>query len=104
MYGTLQALAHPDRSSIFRAVCKREHSVGELSRVLGLRQPTASRHLHVLRKANLVAVRSDANRRLYRANHEELTKLRTFLDGFWKDSLLALKAAAESRARGKARK
>ena len=78
--------------------------MGELSHVFGLRQPAASQHLQVLRKANLVSVRSDANRRLYRANHKELAKLRTFLEGFWKDSLVALKAAAESRARNEVRK
>ena len=104
MNEALQALAHPDRTSIFRAVCKRECSVGELSRAFGLRQPAASQHLQVLRQANLVSVRSEANRRLYRANHRELAKLRRFLDGFWKDSLLALKGAAESRARRGARR
>ena len=99
----LRALAHPVRLSMLRRVSRREHSVGELARALGLRQPTTSQHLQVLRDANLVTVRAEANRRWYRANPDELAKLRGFLDGFWKDSLNALKDAAEARARGRSR-
>jgi DNA-binding transcriptional ArsR family regulator len=95
----LRALAHPARKTMLRAMARGERSVGELARSAGLRQPTASQHLRVLRRANLVLVRSDANRRLYRANLEEIAKLRTFLDGFWGDRLRSLKRAAESRSR-----
>lgn len=95
----LRALSHPARLSILRKISSRERTVGELSRALNLRQPTTSQHLQVLRSAKLVSVRADANRRLYRANPKELAKLRSFFDGFWKDSLRSLKAAAESRTR-----
>jgi len=77
--------------------------VGELARSLGLRQPAASQHLQVLRKANLVLVRSDANRRYYRANLDEIARLRVFLDGFWSEGLQALKVAAEARNRKRSR-
>ena len=99
MDAALRALAHPARLAIVRATSRREHSVGELARALDLRQPATSQHLSVLREAGLVSVRSDANRRLYRANPRELAKLRAFLDVFWQDSLRSLKAAAESRVR-----
>jgi len=89
---------------MMRAMSRRERCVGELARTLGLRQPTASQHLQVLRKANLVRVRSDANRRYYRANLDEIASLRTFLDGFWSDHLQALKVAAESRGRRRSRR
>jgi DNA-binding transcriptional ArsR family regulator len=102
MQPALRAIAHPTRLTILRAVSAREHTVGELARALRLRQPAASQHLLALRRANLVVVRADANRRYYSANAAELDKLRVYLSVFWQDSLPALKTAAEARARRKA--
>src|SRR5688500_4693253 len=99
MQNALRAIAHPTRLSILRAVCTREQTVSELASSLRLRQPATSQHLLALRRAKLVVVRAEANRRYYRANPDELAKLRAYLSGFWQDSLGALKAAAESRAR-----
>ena len=104
MNAQLQALAHPARLSILKAVSKREHTVGELSTRLRLRQPTTSQHLQVLRDAKLVSVRSVANRRLYVADPDQIQKLRALLDGFWHDSLEALKGAAESPTRVRRKK
>ncbi len=98
MNNELKALAHPARLSILRMVSKRECTVGELSERLKLRQPATSQHLQVLRDARLVAVRSEANRRFYAANPDQLAKLRKYLDGFWQDSMKALKTAAESKS------
>lgn len=95
----LRALAHPARTSILRAVVQRERSVGELAHVVGLRQPAISQHLGVLREANLVTVRAEGNQRWYRANSEELARLRAHLEGFWQQSLGALEAAATRRIR-----
>jgi DNA-binding transcriptional ArsR family regulator len=99
MESALRAIAHPARLSILRAVSTREHTVGELALTLRLRQPATSQHLVALRRAKLVLVRADANRRYYRANTAELDKLRAYLAGFWQESLPALKSAAEARAR-----
>jgi DNA-binding transcriptional ArsR family regulator len=98
MQQALRVIAHPVRLSILREVCLREQTVSELASALRLRQPTTSQHLLALRRAKLVVVRAEANRRYYRANATELAKLRTYLSGFWQDSLGALKAAAEMRA------
>lgn len=95
----LRALAHPARTSILRAVVQHERSVGELARIVSLRQPAVSQHLSVLRDANLVSVRAEGNQRWYRANPEELARLRAHLEGFWQESLGALEAAAKKRTR-----
>jgi len=42
-----------------------------------------------------------ANRRLYIANVDEMTRLRTFLDQYWSGGLDRLKAAAEAAQRKK---
>jgi DNA-binding transcriptional ArsR family regulator len=91
----LEAIAHPGRRAMLRAVTYRELAAGELAELAGLKQPAASQHLRVLRDAGLVDVRVDGPRRLYRANAEGLARLRAELDGFWRPNLRTLKRAAE---------
>jgi DNA-binding transcriptional ArsR family regulator len=91
----LDAIAHPGRRAMLRAVTFRELSAGELAELAGLKQPAASQHLRVLRDAGLVDVRIDGPRRLYRANADGLARLRAELDAFWRPNLGKLKRAAE---------
>ena len=101
MESALKALAHPDRQVLLRHLMKGEHTTGGLAKKARLRQPATSQHLKVLREANLVHVRADGNKRLYRVDIDALQKLRAQLESFWGGSLNALKAAAEKKRRGK---
>jgi DNA-binding transcriptional ArsR family regulator len=100
----LRALAHPARRQIVRLCVTAEHSAGELSRRVGLRQPTTSQHLQVLRDAGLLVVRAQGNQRFYRVDFERLARVRAVLDGFWGESLPALKRAAEAKAKALGRR
>ena len=60
-----------------------------------------SQHLGVLRQAELVVERRDGTRRLYRANHAQMDRLRRFLDEYWVGSLHRLQHLAESAEREK---
>jgi DNA-binding transcriptional ArsR family regulator len=60
-------------------------------------RPAVSQHLKVLKDAGLVIDRPVGNRRIYQLNPEGVGALRTYLDGFWNQSLAAFKAAAEQR-------
>jgi DNA-binding transcriptional ArsR family regulator len=93
------ALAHSARREIVRLCGERERSAGELGDAVGLRQPTTSQHLRVLRDAGLVVVRQEGNRRLYRVDFERLASIRAALDELWGTGLPRLKKAAEARAR-----
>ncbi|THG34564.1 winged helix-turn-helix transcriptional regulator [Glaciibacter flavus] len=91
--GVLEAIAEPNRRQILDAVRVRERSVSELVDQLEMSQPGVSRHLRVLRDAGLVAVRSDAQRRLYRIRSEPLRDLDEWLEPYraeWSDRLDAL--------------
>lgn len=82
-------------------------SLGELpasdiaSHFSDVSRPAISQHLGVLRSANLVLERRDGNRRPYRVNDEEMTRLRTFLDQYWAGGLDRLKIAAEAAEKRK---
>ena len=95
----LRALAHPGRRQMLQLVWDGERSSSELADHCGLSKPATSQHLKVLREAELVAVRMDGTRRLYRARAEQLAALRTFLDGFWGRRLDALRTAVEDPSR-----
>jgi DNA-binding transcriptional ArsR family regulator len=74
-----QVLGEPRRLAIVELLRDGERPVGELVDHLGLSQPTVSKHLRVLKEAGLVAVRADAQRRLYRIRPEPLSELDDWL-------------------------
>ncbi|MBC7517679.1 MAG: winged helix-turn-helix transcriptional regulator [Microbacteriaceae bacterium] len=59
-----------------------ELSVGELVELLGLSQPTVSKHLRVLRDHHLVQVREVGQHRLYRLDSAPLEAMQGFLGPF----------------------
>ena len=61
--------------------------------------PAVSKHLRVLREAELVEERRQGTQRLYRARPERLAEARRVLESFWDDGLTTIKRSAESDAR-----
>ncbi|MFB9159238.1 ArsR/SmtB family transcription factor [Chromobacterium violaceum] len=63
--GLLRALANEDRLLLLCQLSQGERSVGELEDAVGIRQPTLSQQLGVLRGEGLVATRRDGKRIYY---------------------------------------
>ena len=83
------AIAEPQRRRILGALADGEQGVGQLVDRLGISQPLASKHLHVLRSVDLVHVRKQAQHRLYRLNHVALQPVRHWIGTFeryWQES------------------
>jgi DNA-binding transcriptional ArsR family regulator len=59
------ALADPTRLRIFELISEGERTVGEIVGRFPFRAPTISQHLQVLRRAKLVQVRAEAQKRFY---------------------------------------
>jgi DNA-binding transcriptional ArsR family regulator len=98
----LKALAEPRRREILRLVWTEELPATQIAARFGeVTRSAVSQHLGVLREAELVIERRDGTRRMYRANHDEMNRLRRFLDGYWTDSLQQLQSLAESAEREK---
>jgi len=92
----LRVLANAGQRRALELVTASEISSGALAEACGWTRATASQNLRALRQAALVQVRVDGNRRLYRANQENLRRLRAFLDEFW-SARLGLLAEEVSR-------
>ena len=76
------ALAEPHRREILDLLRAGERSVTDLVGRLGLTQPGVSKHLRVLREAELVHVRRDAQRRWYELRAEPLGEVDAWLEPY----------------------
>lgn len=63
--GMLRALGNPDRLLLLCQISMGERSVGELEVLVGLRQPSLSQQLGVLRQEGLVKTRREGKRIFY---------------------------------------
>jgi DNA-binding transcriptional ArsR family regulator len=95
-----KALAEPRRREILRLVWTEELPATQIAaRFDDVTRSAVSQHLGVLREAQLVIERRDGTRRLYRANHAQMDRLRQFLDEYWTGSLGRLQTLAEAAER-----
>jgi len=95
MSTAFDVLAEPSRRHILDLLRDGERAVGELTEDLALSQPSVSKHLRVLRDAGLVAVRTDAQRRVYRLRLDPLMEVDQWLAPYrriWDERLDALEA------------
>jgi DNA-binding transcriptional ArsR family regulator len=78
-----KALADGTRQEILRLLEHNERSVGEIVGNFELSQPTISRHLSVLKEANLVLDKRRGQNVIYRLNQDALAdSMRAFFSQF----------------------
>ena len=88
-----ETLAEPNRRRILDLLRDGERPAGDFVAALAISQPGVSRHLRVLREAELVHVRQDGQRRLYSLKPAKLAELDAWLAPyrhFWANRLDAL--------------
>lgn len=93
MDATLHALADANRRTILDALRDGPATSNELAALLPVARPGASRHLRVLRDANLVEVRHESQFRIYSLRAEPLETVDAWLDRYrtkWTHRLEAL--------------
>ena len=93
-------IAEPTRRRILELLGERERPVTELVELLSLSQPGVSKHLRVLRKAGLVQVRQDGQRRWYQLDAAPLAEVDAWLTPFrrfWSEHLDALEKHLEEK-------
>lgn len=83
-----KALGNESRLKIIALLADRDCTVGELARILQLKEPTVSEHLALLREVDLVTVRSEGNFRIYSFNGKALHMMNR--DLFSQERLAAL--------------
>ena len=79
----LRVLANENRLLLLCQLSQGEKSVGELEILLGIRQPTLSQQLGVLRNEGLVQTRRDGKQIIYRVVDERAQRLLEMLYGMY---------------------
>jgi DNA-binding transcriptional ArsR family regulator len=75
-------IAEATRRDILIALRKGDKAVGELVQELEASQPTISKHLKVLREADLVSMRAQGQKRYYTLNPKPLAGIASWLQAF----------------------
>jgi DNA-binding transcriptional ArsR family regulator len=94
----LDALGDPTRRTVLKRLRGGARSVQQIADGMDVSRPAVSQHLRVLKAARLVTDRAEGTRRLYAVDPRGMEALRTWLDGFWDQTLAAFKEAAEREA------
>ncbi len=91
-----KAMADESRLKIVGLLSTAEHSVQKLAAMLGLKEPTVSHHLAILKQLELLTLRADGNFRWYRLNDEVLGRISRAV--FSRDSIAKLAVSAGARS------
>jgi len=76
------AIAHPARRAILLSLKSGEHAASDLAEPFRMTFAAISQHLRVLEEAELVSVRRDGRRRLYRLEPAPLGDVLRWVDEF----------------------
>jgi DNA-binding transcriptional ArsR family regulator len=79
MSGLMKALSNEGRFMVLCQLMTRERSVGELMRLIGMRQAALSQQLALLRKDGLVRARREAQTVYYSLAREDVREIMDFL-------------------------
>ena len=100
------AVAEPRRREIIAVLAGGERPVGDLVTALGIAQPQVSKHLRVLREVEVVQVRDEGRRRLYRLNGHALKPIHDWVQRYeqtWSERFEALDDVLEELKEKEAR-
>jgi DNA-binding transcriptional ArsR family regulator len=97
---TLQVIAEPRRREILWLVWDEELAASEIADQFDVTFGAVSQHLAVLRDAELVIVRKDGNRRLYKADQDALAAYKEILESMWGATLRNLAEMIETEESG----
>jgi DNA-binding transcriptional ArsR family regulator len=93
------AVAEPRRREVIDLLAGGERSVGELVAATGSSQPQVSKHLRVLLEVELVSVRREGRRRLYRLRGNGLKQIHDWVGAFaplWQERFDELDAVVQN--------
>lgn len=98
-YTAFDAISDPTRRAILDTMRHGEVGAGELADRFPISRPAISRHVRILRRAGLVRLRKDAQRRFYSLRPEALADVDRWLAPyrlFWSARMIDIKNTAEA--------
>lgn len=102
---SLTALADPTRRRIVEMLAEGERAAGEIVAEFRMTAPAISQHLKVLRRARLVTVRAEGQRRIHSLDRTGLDEIEAWVartKRFWESRLDALERELRAESTRKA--
>src|SRR5918999_761352 len=93
---TLEVLGDPTRQVLIERLRAGPLPVGKLAAGLPISRPAVSKHLRVMKEAEVVRVTEEGTRNFYELDLQTLDEVRRYLESFWDTSLKRFKRAAEA--------
>lgn len=96
---TFSALSDPTRRAVLDLLRHGSRPAGQIAGFFSVSRPAISKHLRLLRRAQLVREHREGRHRLYRLNPGPLKAVDSWLNDyriFWQASLASLKSFVES--------
>lgn len=90
------ALGDPQRRAIVELLSSGERSVREIAEALPISRPAVSRHLRLLKNAQLVAEEARGTRRIYRLHDEGVAAVQAYLAEVWREAAARFRLVAEN--------
>jgi len=94
-----EALGDPNRRAILTILGEGGRSVGQIAAQLPISRPAVSRHLRVLREAELVTEEAVGTRRIYRLHEDGIEAVRGYLEQVWGDAAARFRLMAANTRR-----
>lgn len=92
----LDALGDPTRRTIVELLAAGPSTVQSLADRLPVSRPAVSRHLRLLKEADLVVDEADGTRRIYRLRPDGVVELRSYFERLWGEAAVRFRLAAEN--------
>jgi DNA-binding transcriptional ArsR family regulator len=89
-----EALGDPNRRAILTLLGEGGQSVGQIAAALPISRPAVSRHLRLLKAANLVTEEPEGTRRIYRLHEQGIDAVRGYLEAVWGDAAMRFRLMA----------
>jgi DNA-binding transcriptional ArsR family regulator len=89
-----EALGDPNRRAILTLLGDGGRSVGQIAAALPISRPAVSRHLRLLKAANLVIEEAEGTRRIYRLHEQGIEAVRGYLEALWGDAAVRFRLTA----------
>ena len=91
-----EALGDPNRRAILALLGDRGRSVQEIADALPISRPAVSRHLRLLKEAELVTEEARGTRRIYRVHEQGIEAVRGYLEQVWGEAAARFRLMAET--------
>ena len=98
----ITAMADPTRRAILESVRHGPRAVGDIAMDFDVSRPAVSQHLRVLVDAQLVRPQKSGRNNYYGLDLRGLMVLRSYIEGYWDDVLVAFRNAAIAEAEAQA--